>query len=167
MTVRAGNPIILTSEETINDSRHVIHILGNAGASDGKTSYIKHKCMNSTIFDLVNPLSDRAEIAALLLRGNKGSYYFANIPRVIKETTDFFLIAQELKDGNLELSSSVKRKAPCSNYATIVVFSNDLPPLKSLSMDRWKIYRIEYDSSGTSRLKLMSQKDCVDLKKMG
>jgi len=69
MTVRAGNPIILTSEETINDSRHVIHILGNAGASDGKTSYIKHKCMNSTIFDLVNPLSDRAEIAALLLRG--------------------------------------------------------------------------------------------------
>ena len=101
------------------------------------------------------------------LGGNKGSYYFANIPRVIKETTDFFLIAQELKDGNLELSSSVKRKAPCSNYATIVVFSNDLPPLKSLSMDRWKIYRIEYDSSGTSRLKLMSQKDCVDLKKMG
>lgn len=60
---------ILTSEETINDSRHVIHILGNAGANDGKTSYIKHKCMNSTIFDLVNPLSDRAEIAALLLRG--------------------------------------------------------------------------------------------------
>lgn len=89
---------ILTSEESIKDSRHVIHILGNASANDDKTSYIKHKCMNFTIFDLVNPLFDRAEIAAFLLR-NKRSYYFANIPRVIKETSDFFLIAQELKNG--------------------------------------------------------------------
>ena len=86
---------------------------------------------------------------------------------MIKETTDFFLIAQELKNGNLELGSFVKRRAPCSNYPTIVVFSNDLPPLKSLSIDNWKIYRIEYDSSGTSSLKLMSEEDCVETFYMG
>jgi hypothetical protein len=147
---------ILTSEETIKDFRHVIHILGNAGANDGKTSYIKHKCMNSKIFDLINPLCDRAEIASSLIRGNKNSYYFANIPRVIKETTDFFLIAEELRDGSLELSLPVKRGIRCSNPAIVVVFSNDLPPLRFLSRDRWKIYKIEYDTSGTSSLKLIS-----------
>jgi len=55
----------------------------------------------------------------------------------------------------------------CYENAVVVIFSNDLPPLDCLSKDRWKVYKIEYDNEGSSKLKYMSQEDCVDLQKIG
>jgi hypothetical protein len=44
----------------------------------------------------------------------------------------------------------------------VVIFLNDLPPLDSLSKDRWKVYKIEYDNEGASELKYMSLQECAD-----
>ena len=109
-----------------------------------------------------------AQVVTDLIGAGIKSYYFADIPRAFFDTEKLYLIAEQLKDGILVSSmfGNLKRKGLLIfDTAVVVVFSNDLPPLKSLSIDNWKIYRIEYDSSGTSSLKLMSQKDCTEFKK--
>ena len=65
------------------------------------------------------------------------SYYFAEIPRVIPETNNFFLTAEQLKDGMIAPSISGNYDYRYFDGAVVVVFSNNPPPTYILSKDKW------------------------------
>jgi hypothetical protein len=158
---------IMLESHNNKDRRHVIHVLGKLG-NEGKSFFIKHKFKNSGIFGYFSPLFSPAQIVTDLIGAGVKSYYFADIPRAFVDAKHLYLISELLKDGILASSmygNMKKNGILIFDTAVVVVFSNDLPPLTSLSEDRWKIYNIEYDSSGTSSLKLMSQKDCAEFRK--
>lgn len=156
---------IMLESHNRNDTRHVLGTEGN----EGKSFYIKHKYRNSEVFGYFSPLFTPAQVVTNLIAAGVKSYYFTEIARAFGDAKNLFVIAEQLKDGILASSmyGNLKGKGRLFfDTAVVVVFSNDLPPLRSLSRDRWKIYKIEYDTSGTSSLKLMSQKDCAELKKI-
>ena len=136
----------------------MIHIWGSAG-NEGKTAYIKHKLLNSKIFGFFSPLYNKDEIISSLIERGKRSYYFADITRVVEETTDLFKVAEQLNEEMLALTERTFFEI------MVVVFSNDLPPLHCLSRDRWEIYRINYDTAGASNLQQISKEDYSYYKK--
>ena len=112
--------------------------------------------MSSKIFGFFSRLYNPDEVAAALMRGRIGgsrkSYYLADISRVVEETNGLFKIAEQLGEGMFT-----------GFEVTVVIFSNDPPPMHFLSKDRWAIYRINYDTEGASNLQQISQEDCADL----
>ena len=46
---------LISSPEIIKNDRHIIYIWSEDG-NEGKTHYIKHKCMNSNIFSVFAPM---------------------------------------------------------------------------------------------------------------
>lgn len=76
----------------------MIHIWGSAG-NEGKTVFIKHKLINSRIFGYFSPLFNASQTATALIAAGQKSYYFADIPRAIRETSHLSVMAEQLKDG--------------------------------------------------------------------
>jgi len=110
----------------------------------GKTSFIKYmydkyKCLLSAggkKGDVINLVFNNKSY--LLSRGKKIVLW--NIPRVNKDGLSYSAL-EEIKDG---IIVNYKFETGCfiCNSPTICIFSNSVPNIEKLSIDRWRIYKI-------------------------
>lgn len=61
------------------------------------------------------------------------------------EMSEIYSVIEEIKNG-IYLSTKFESSMVVTPIPHVYVFSNELPPYKALSADRWKFYRIGYVS---------------------
>lgn len=126
-----------------NSDRFIYWIYENEGNA-GKTSFIKYMydkykcliCAGGKKGDVINLVFNGKEY--LCSMGKKMILW--NIPRCNKDGISFNAL-EEVKDG---IIVNYKFETGCfiCNSPTICIFSNCLPDVSKLSLDRWKIYKI-------------------------
>ena len=138
----------------VQSDRYIVYIIGAKG-NEGKSFYIKNKILHAPkVFGLVSTMFTSAQMMTALASIGERAYYFADVPRATREMYYMYQVLESLKNGLLSVFMYGKYDVLAFEKSPgVVVFSNDYPNLEYASLDRWKLYTIEYNSDGSSFLK--------------
>jgi len=124
------------------DERSILWVYDENGCK-GKTSFAKHWCLKDRHALVVEGKS--SDVAHAL--GDTPSVVFFCLPRAGKNRVNYSIM-ESVKDGLL-FSGKYESKLKMFNCPHVVVFANYAPKIEEMSLDRWVIYKIEEDSSGS------------------
>jgi len=118
----------------------------------GKTSFTKYLCNKEMALCLSGKSADvkNGVVASVEKRGTTPSLIVYDIPRSFNTE---FLSYESLESVKSMMFYSGKYEGAqiCGNPCHLIIFSNEPPEVKKLSMDRWKIFKINKDYSLTEK----------------
>jgi hypothetical protein len=125
------------------DDREIIWVSDTVGCS-GKSKLVKYMFINYPSVTEVSFGSSNQLRTALISIGPK-KCYFIDMPRQLGDEDSIATLVsvlEKLKGGFITSTMYGKFTSLVMSPPHIVIFSNTIPPVKMLSMDRWKIFTI-------------------------
>jgi len=128
-----------------SDSRTIYWIVDTIGNS-GKSTFIKwlhQRYMHNTKISFGSSTQIRTSI---IEKGAK-KLYFLDVPRTLgsdDSMKSIYNILEDISNGYIETAMHGNPRELVMDPPHLVVFSNIYPQKESLSLDRWKIYKITY-----------------------
>ncbi len=126
------------------DDRTVYWITDINGCS-GKSKLVKFACVsNSECVKL--SFSTAGQLRSALTHLGPKKVYWIDIPRTVGDDdslNDILTVVEDLKNGHITSAYYGAYNQLMMAPPSVVIFSNDRPPIKKLSTDRWKCYIIK------------------------
>lgn len=144
-----ANKVLLQNSLTVSiaDDREIIWIEDSTGCT-GKSKFCKLLCSsNSDIIKL--PFGTSSQLRSSVICAGRRKLYIIDIPRTTSDEDDMRALIstiEDVKNGYVVSSMYGKYQDLFMEPPHIVIFSNDSPPYKMLTSDRWTSYTIDKDS---------------------
>ena len=126
--------------------REVIWVVGEKG-NEGKTwfqQYLETAYGYSRVVQLDLKIGTTILVDVLKERSlSSADIFLFNSPLSCKRKQSNYFIVESIKDGRV--SSAKNETIRCKTPNVVAVFSNFMPQWEKLTMDRWKVFRIEND----------------------
>lgn len=132
---------IIPFEQKNRDTRTINWVVDPVGAC-GKTCLARHMCItNPRCLYVANKAADiKYAIAEMKIKPN---VIIFDLTRSVEHFVSYQAI-EEVKNG-IFFNTKYESKQVIYNPPTVIIFSNWMPDLDKLSMDRWKIYNVTND----------------------
>lgn len=131
-----------------SDDRTIVWIQDKSG-NTGKSKFIKWICVNRPNEVAKITFGTSSQLRSSLISAGPRLCYFIDIPRTkgYEDSLDSIISTMEdLKSGHIVSNFYGKYTQLIMNPPHIIIFSNEDCPKKKLSLDRWKIFKIDRKS---------------------